>query len=128
MQWSDVARFLGAISAFGKIEPVRREKGTVAFRPCAAPYRAGAANMSYCAMAEVIELKQGDEPRRHTRYALVVVSSKPPKEGAAIAIREDGQTFFADDNEHDVRVILGRAKIWADENTIQRVYVQREGQ
>jgi hypothetical protein len=77
-------------------------------------------------MAEVIELKRGEEPRELGRYALVFVSSRPPKEGAAIAVRDGGQTFFADDNEHDVRVIVERAKVWADENNIERVYVERD--
>ena len=77
-------------------------------------------------MADVIELKPGEEPRGHGRYALVFVSSRPPKEGAAIAVRDGGQTFFAEDNEHDVSVIVGRAKIWADENNIEHVYVERE--
>jgi hypothetical protein len=77
-------------------------------------------------MAAVIALKRGEEPRGHGRYALVFVSSRPPKEGAAIAIHGDSQTFFADDNEHDVSVIVERAKIWADENNIERVYVERE--
>lgn len=79
-------------------------------------------------MATVVELKRGEEPRKDERYALVFVSSKPPKEGAAIAIRDDGQTFFADDNEHDVSVILKRAVIWADENTIARVYLRHDRQ
>lgn len=77
-------------------------------------------------MAAVVELKRGEEPRGDGRYALVFVSSTPPKEGAAIAIHGDGQTFFADDNEHDVSVIVERAKIWADENNIGRVYVERD--
>jgi hypothetical protein len=75
-------------------------------------------------MAEVIQLKRGEEPREHGRYALVFVSSKPPREGAAIAVHDNGQTFFADDNEHDVSVIVERAKVWADENNIKRVYVE----
>ncbi len=79
-------------------------------------------------MTTVIELERGEEPRKNERYALVFVSSKPPKEGAAIAIRDDGQTFFADDSEHDVSVILKRAVIWADENAIAHVYVRRDRQ
>jgi len=75
-----------------------------------------------------VELKRGEEPRKNERYALVFVSSIPPKEGAAIAVRDDVQTFFADDNEHDVRLILERAVIWADENIIARVYVRRDRQ
>ncbi len=59
-------------------------------------------------MAAVIELKRGEEPRGHERYASVFVCSSPPKEGAAIAIHRDSQTFFA------------------DENDIDRVYVERE--
>jgi hypothetical protein len=77
-------------------------------------------------MADVIELKRGGEPLQHGRYALVFVSSRPPKEGAAIAVHDGGQTFFADDNEHDVSVIVERAKVWADENNIEHVYVERE--
>jgi hypothetical protein len=77
-------------------------------------------------MAEVIELRRGKEPPEHERYAMVVVSSKPPKQGAAIDPSGFGQTFFADENEHDVSVIIGRAKLWADENIIAHVYVRRE--
>jgi hypothetical protein len=79
-------------------------------------------------MVAVIELKPGDDPRQHGRYALVFVSSKPPKEGAAIAIQGNSQTFFADDDEHDVSVIVERAKIWAAENSIEQVYVKRDSQ
>ncbi len=57
---------------------------------------------------------------------MLVVSARPPKEGAPIKVREHGQTFFADDNEHDVSLILGRAVIWPDENIIARVYVRRD--
>jgi hypothetical protein len=77
-------------------------------------------------MADVIELKAGQKPRAHGRYALVFVSSRPPKEGAPIAIHDGGQTFFADDDEHDVSVIVERAKVWADENNIKHVYVERD--
>jgi len=55
-------------------------------------------------MTTVIELERGEEPRKNERYALVFVSSKPPKEGAAIAIRDDGQTFFA--FEYDAHIVL----------------------
>ena len=79
-------------------------------------------------MADVIELKRGEEPIKHGRYALVFVSSRPPKEGAAIAIHDGCQTFFADDNEHDVSVIVERAKVWAYENSIEHVYVERDSQ
>ncbi|MBK8839423.1 MAG: hypothetical protein IPO30_12200 [Hyphomonadaceae bacterium] len=77
-------------------------------------------------MSTIIELKQGEEPRSGERYAMLVVSARPPKEGAPIKVREHGQTFFADDNEHDVSLILGRAVIWPDENIIARVYVRRD--
>jgi hypothetical protein len=77
-------------------------------------------------VADLIELKRGEVLPQHGRYALVFVSSRPPKEGAAIAVHDDGQTFFADDNEHDVSVIVERAKDWADENHIEHVYVARE--
>jgi len=79
-------------------------------------------------MVNVIKLKRGEQPRANERYALVVVSSKPPKEGAAIAVREDGQTFFAHDNERDVGVIVARATAWAEENVIARVYLRRDRQ
>jgi hypothetical protein len=77
-------------------------------------------------MAEVIELRDGETPRAHEHYAMVYVSSKPPIEGAPIAAHDSGQTFFANDNEHDVCVIVGRAKVWADRNHIARVYVKRD--
>lgn len=77
-------------------------------------------------MANGIELKPGEERSAHGRYALVFVSSRPPKEGAAIAVCDGGQTFFADDDEHDVTVIVARAKVWADENNIETVYVERD--
>jgi hypothetical protein len=77
-------------------------------------------------MPEVVELRDGEKPRHREHYALVYVSSRPPLEGTAIAIHEFGQTFFATDNEHDVSVIVGRAKIWADENNIAKVYVKRD--
>jgi hypothetical protein len=76
-------------------------------------------------MAEVIELKQGEEPRKHERYAMVLVSVLPPREGAATLRREDGRTFYAYDNLKDVASVLARAKTWADENIIARVYVRR---
>lgn len=78
-------------------------------------------------MATVVELKPGEDPRQDARYAMVFVSSKPPTEGAAIEVRDYGQTFFADDDAHDVSVILERAMIWADENAIRHVYIRRDG-
>ena len=77
-------------------------------------------------MAEVIEVRDGETPGARERYAMVYVSSRPPIEGAAIAVHDSGQTFFATDNEHDVCVIVGRAKVWADRNNIARVYVKRD--
>lgn len=77
-------------------------------------------------MATIVELKRGQEPRRDERYALVFASSTPPSQGAAIEVRDYGQTFFADDDEHDISVILKRAVIWADENNIAHVYVKRD--
>jgi hypothetical protein len=77
-------------------------------------------------MPEVVELRGGEKPRHHEHYALVYVSSQPPHEGVAIAAHEFGQTFFATDNEHDVSVIVGRAKIWAGRNNVARVYVKRD--
>ncbi len=62
--------------------------------------------------------------RGHERYALVYVSSTPPVEGAPIAVHAFGQTFFATNNEHDVKLIVGRAKVWASENNIARIYVR----
>jgi hypothetical protein len=75
-------------------------------------------------MAKVIALNHGEEPWEHERYAQVVVSPKPPKEGAALDPSGFGETFFADDGEHDVSVIVGRAKLWADKNIVARVYVR----
>jgi hypothetical protein len=77
-------------------------------------------------MAVVIELGAGEKPRVHEHYALVCVSSKPPAEGASTSAHEFGQTFFADDDEHDVSVMVGRAKAWASQNNIARVYVRRD--
>jgi hypothetical protein len=79
-------------------------------------------------MAEVIELGAGENPRAHEHYALVCVCSKPPIEGASTSAHEFGQTFFADDDEHDVSLMVGRAKVWASENNITRVYVRRDRQ
>lgn len=78
-------------------------------------------------MAEVIELKRGQSPRAHERYAVVLVSAWPPKEGgAAIALNDGGRAFFAFNNLQDVAAVLARAKVWADENIISRVYVRRD--
>ncbi len=79
-------------------------------------------------MIAVIELKQGERLQRHERYALVKVGSKPPKEGAAIEVRDEGQTFFASDTPNDVMVIIERAKVWASENALTCVYVKRDRQ
>jgi hypothetical protein len=76
-------------------------------------------------MAEVIELADGEKPPAHEHYALVCVSSNPPVEGASTSAHEFGQAFFADDDEHDVSLMVGRAKVWASENNIARVYVKR---
>jgi hypothetical protein len=76
-------------------------------------------------MAEVVRLGEGERPCPRERYALVYVSSTPPVEGAAIAAHEFGQTFFADEDEHDISIIVGRAMVWARENRIAKVYVQR---
>lgn len=77
-------------------------------------------------MADVIELKRGEMPRAHERYAMVLVSERPPKEGAATALHPDGQTFFAFDNLRDVAIVIARAKSWANANIIARVYVRRD--
>jgi hypothetical protein len=79
-------------------------------------------------MPEVVELADGEKPRADERYALVCVSSKPPVEGASTSAHEFGQAFFADDDEHDVSLMVGRAKVWAVENNIARVYVRRDRQ
>ena len=77
-------------------------------------------------MAAVIELKQDEKPRENERYAMVLVSELPPSEGAAMALQPHGKTFFAFDNERDIASVLARAKTWADENVIARVYVRRD--
>jgi hypothetical protein len=77
-------------------------------------------------MAEVIELREGETPRAREHYALVCVSSKPPAEGASTSAHEFGQTFFANDDEHDVSIMVRRAQVWAGENNIARVYVRRD--
>lgn len=79
-------------------------------------------------MAEVIELGYGEEPRAHEHYALVCVSSEPPVEGASTSKQEFGQVFFADDDERDVSLMVDRAKVWASEHNIERVYVRRDRQ
>jgi hypothetical protein len=78
-------------------------------------------------MAEVIELKQDEEPRKHERYAMVLVSMRPAREGAVKSSAGYGRTFYAYDNLSDVASVLARAKAWADENIIARVYVRRGG-
>jgi len=79
-------------------------------------------------MATAIELKPGEDPRKDERYAMVFVSAKQPTEGAAIEVRDYGQTFFADDEAHDVSVILERAMIWAEQNAIPHVYIRRDSE
>lgn len=79
-------------------------------------------------MAEVIELGHGEEPRAHEHYALVCVSSKPPVKGSSTSAQAFGQVFFADDDEHDVSLMVDRAKVWASEHNIERVYVRRDRQ
>jgi hypothetical protein len=76
-------------------------------------------------MAEVIELKQDEEPRKHERYAMVLISMRPPREGAVMSPVGYGRTFHAYDNLNDVAAVLARARAWADENIIARVYVRR---
>ncbi|MDP3739303.1 MAG: hypothetical protein Q8R02_18080 [Hyphomonadaceae bacterium] len=77
-------------------------------------------------MATVIELKRGEKPREHERYAMVLVSALPPSEGVAFALQPHGKTFFAFDNARDVASVLARAETWADENEIASVYVRRD--
>lgn len=79
-------------------------------------------------MTNVVELSAGESPHSDERYALVCVSSTPPTEGASTSAQEFGQIFFADDNEHDVSVMVDRAKIWATENDVANVYVSRDHQ
>jgi hypothetical protein len=76
-------------------------------------------------MATVIELKRGEEPRKHERHALVLVSERPPREGAVASSMLDRRTFYAYNNPNDVAVVLARAVAWADENIVARVYVRR---
>jgi hypothetical protein len=77
-------------------------------------------------MAAVIDLKRGERPRENERYAMVLVSALPPREGAAFALQPYGKAFFAFDNERDITSVLARATAWADENVIARVYVRRD--
>ena len=76
-------------------------------------------------MAEVVELKLGQEPSKHERYAMVLVSARPPMEGASISANFGKRMFYAYDNPADFASVLARAKTWADENLIKRVYVSR---
>jgi hypothetical protein len=76
-------------------------------------------------MATVIELKRGEEPLKHERHALVLVSVRPPREGAAISSMGDRRTFYAFDDVKDVALVLARAVTWADENIVAHVYVRR---
>jgi hypothetical protein len=76
-------------------------------------------------MATVIELKRGEEPRKHERHAMVLVSNRPPGEGAVASSMVDRRTFYAYDNEKDFTAVLARAVTWAEENVVARVYVRR---
>ncbi len=76
-------------------------------------------------MASIIELKQGELPRQHERYAIVVVSDRPPREGSAVSLDGVGRVFHAYDNLKDIAAVVARAVTWADENIVARVYVQK---
>ena len=76
-------------------------------------------------MATVIELKHDEQPRQHERYAIVVVSERPPREGPVISLNGVGRVFHAYDNLNDIAAVLGRAVTWADENIVARVYLRK---
>jgi hypothetical protein len=76
-------------------------------------------------MAEVIELSLGEEPSKFERYAMVLVSARPSVAGAMLSANHGKRMFYAYDNPVDFASVLARAKTWADENLIRRVYVRR---
>jgi len=76
-------------------------------------------------MATVIELKRGEQPRQNERYALVLVSERPPREGPVISLNGVGRVFHAYDNLRDISAVVGRAVTWADENIVARVYMRK---
>ncbi|HEV7690000.1 MAG TPA: hypothetical protein VGO52_04230 [Hyphomonadaceae bacterium] len=76
-------------------------------------------------MAEVIELSVGEEPSKFERYAMVLVSDRPSVAGALLSANHGKRIFYAYDNPADFAAAIERAKMWADENLIRRVYVRR---
>jgi hypothetical protein len=76
-------------------------------------------------MAKLIEMKPNTR-RPALRLALVVSSSKPPPDASSITDRGTNRTFYADTTEHDIGIMVERAKVWADEQSIPNVYLSRE--
>jgi hypothetical protein len=76
-------------------------------------------------MVKVIHLKSGALPPENEAHALVITSPSPPVEGASVIDRGPNRTFFADDSEEDIALIVGRASVWADEQGMANVYVAR---
>ena len=74
-------------------------------------------------MAEVIELKVGQEPSKFERYAMVLVSAR--RSDAILSATHGKRMFYASDNAVDFAAALARAETWADANLIRRVYVRR---
>lgn len=78
-------------------------------------------------MARVIELKRGEQPRKFERYAMVLVSARPPRDDLPRSLQGDDRTFYAHSDRMDVASVISRAQTWAEENIIARVYVRRHG-
>jgi len=78
-------------------------------------------------MPAVIELKCKESPLAGERHALVIASSIPPVECVPVLDRGLNRTFFASLSEHDIAIIVRRARTWAKAACIAKVYVRREG-
>jgi hypothetical protein len=77
-------------------------------------------------MADVIELKSTERPPAGVRYSLVVSSLKFPRHGAGSVDRGPSRIYYATIADHDVDMIVERAKVWADARQIANVYLRRE--
>jgi hypothetical protein len=78
-------------------------------------------------MAEIVELKPGERPPGRIRHALVIASRDYPPSGTTCVDVGASRTYFADDRERDIALMLKRASVWADARQIPIVYLRRDG-
>jgi hypothetical protein len=77
-------------------------------------------------MARVVELKSDACPPALVQHALVIASAKHPPSGTSCLEQGSSRTYFANDSDADIAVMVGRARVWADARPPSIVYLRRE--